>query len=130
MRRLSVKLARILRELYQCGCVNVARVVIHEGQSVKGLYDPSEPSVLISITAHDNVEDMIRTVVHEALHHAGLPEVWVEEALDGVAMRSRSCYWLAAMILLDAFFRYCKRRPHEDLKRKARMGQTNPQAQS
>ena len=129
MRRLSVKLARILRELYQCGCVNVARVVIHEGQSVKGLYDPSGPSVLISITAHDNIEDMIRTVVHEALHHAGLPEVWIDEALDDVAMRSRSCYGLATMILLDAFYRYCRRRAHEDLKRKARMGQASSQAQ-
>jgi len=129
MRRLSAKLARILRELYQCRCVNVARVVIHEGQSVKGLYDPSEPSVLISITAHDNIEDMIRTVVHEALHHAGLPEVWIDEALDDVAMRSRSCYGLATMILLDAFYRYCRRRAHEDLKRKARMGQTSSQAQ-
>ena len=130
MRRLSAKLASVLRELYECECVSVARVVLHEGRPVKGLYDPSGPFVRVSITAHDSLEDMIRTVIHEALHHAGLSEVWVDEALDEVAMQSRSCYGLASMILLDAFFRYHKRRAREDHKRKARVGQASPRAQT
>lgn len=90
---------KILRALDEADLV-IQRTATLNGRPVMGYWEPPD-RIVLAAGACRNADELVLTLLHEALHMVALPEHIVAEGLERVVFASPAVRYAAARLLLD-----------------------------